>query len=170
MKELTAAAWLDLAADIEHELGRLAMLADDIGMLQRESSCQPAYQRLFTENLALKLHNFYTGCERIMQIIATELNGSLPSGYDWHKRLLYRLTSPRQGRPTVLSEETARGLEDFLGFRHVVRHLYGFEIDRDRLATLLDKYPAVWQQFKQDITEFLSWIRSLAETLERDVD
>ena len=39
----------------------------------------------------LKLHNFYTGCERIFQMVISKLNGAPPSGFDWHRRLLDRM-------------------------------------------------------------------------------
>jgi hypothetical protein len=40
------------------------------------------------ESAALRLHNFYTGCERIFRLIAAEVNGGVPKDLDWHKRLL----------------------------------------------------------------------------------
>jgi len=60
-----------IAADIQIELKRLQRLADDIAFVRGEITRDPGHARLFYENLALKLHNFYTGCERIFQTIAT---------------------------------------------------------------------------------------------------
>jgi hypothetical protein len=88
MKALSAAAIRELAADIEVELARLSQLEQEIYRVQDEIARDPARQDLFYENLALKLHNFYTGCEKVLQLVAVELNGGLPTGADWHKRLL----------------------------------------------------------------------------------
>jgi hypothetical protein len=108
MQEMTAIELREMAADIASELERLKRLEKEIAEVNAEMQRQSPYAKLFTENLAFKLHNFYTGCERIFQIIASDLNGSLPSGYDWHKRLLYRLGDERQGRPAVITSETVQ--------------------------------------------------------------
>ena len=92
-----------IAADIQIELKRLQRLADDIAFVRGEIVRDPGHSRLFDENLAHNLHNFYTGRERIFQTIATELNGAPPEGFDWHHRLLERMGMDRGDRPAVLS-------------------------------------------------------------------
>ena len=168
MQEMTATELREMAADIESELQRLGRLEQEIAEVKAETLRPSPYGKLFTENLDFKLHNFYTGCERIFQIIASELNGSLPHGYDWHKRLLHRLGAERQGRPAVITEATVLLLEEFRGFRHVVRNLYGFEISQERLEKLVAKYPMVWRQFEKEMKIFITWLLSLADAFERD--
>lgn len=168
MQEMTATELREMAADIASELERLGRLELEIAEVNAEIHRQSPYAKLFNENLAFKLHNFYTGCERIFQIIASELNGSLPSGYDWHKRLLNRLGAERLGRPAVITAETVQLLEEFRGFRHVVRNLYGFEISQERLQNLVSKYPKVWHQFEAELKKFLAWLVSLSDALERE--
>lgn len=154
-----------IAADIQIELKRLQRLADDIAFVQGEITRDPGHARLFYENLALKLHNFYTGCERIFQTIATELNGAPPGGFDWHRRLLERMGMDWGDRPAVLSSTSIEGLREYLAFRHVVRHLYGFELDEERLERLVTRYPPVWRQVETDIQRFVAWLEALAEQL-----
>ena len=156
----------ELAADIEFELERLRQLEQNIIYVQQEIERDPTRSELFYENLALKLHSFYTGCERIFSLIATELNGGVPSGSDWHKRLLDRMSTEREGRIAVVRPETAKQLREILGFRHVVRSLYGFELDPDRIARLIAIYPAVWAQTQADIEKFATWLRDLAQTID----
>jgi hypothetical protein len=103
----------DVAADIDAELSRLDKLYADAEAVKDALSKEAEHVQWLQESLALKLHNFYTGCERIFQIIATELNGGLPC--------------------------RAERLQAFLGFRHVVRHSYGFELDPVRLRQLADE-------------------------------
>ncbi|MBD2424838.1 hypothetical protein [Phormidium sp. FACHB-1136] len=162
MKAINAVAIRELAADIEGELARLGQLEQAIQRVQHEIDQDPSRRDLFYENLALKLHNFYTGCEKILQLVAVELNGGLPSGADWHKRLLDRMSERREGRPAVLTPETATRLREFLGFRHIVRNLYGFELDPNRVAALVANYPAVWVNMKTDVSAFIDWLRALA--------
>jgi hypothetical protein len=165
MKALSADAIRELAADIEVELARLSQLEQEIYRVQDEIARDSARQDLFYENLALKLHNFYTGCEKVLQLVAVELNGGLPSGADWHKRLLDRMSQDREGRPHVLTPTTASSLREFLGFRHIVRNLYGFELDPERVAALVRGYPAVWSEVKKDMEAFVSWLKALAAEL-----
>jgi hypothetical protein len=162
MKAVSAVAMRELAADIEGELTRLDQLEQAIQRVQHEIDQDPSRRDLFYENLALKLHNFYTGCEKILQLVAVELNGGLPSGADWHKRLLDRMSERREGRPAVLTRETTTRLREFLGFRHIVRNLYGFELDPDRVAALVANYPEVWANVQTDVRAFVNWLRALA--------
>jgi len=153
----------ETALEIEAELEKLERLAADIARGERELRQDPERADIHYSNLALKLHNFYTGCERIFRIIASELNHALPSSYDWHKRLLQRMTLEVPGkRPPVISEDLQRALGDFLAFRHVVRNIYGYELDPERLDRLLDKYPETWRQFQNEIRQFIGWLRHLS--------
>lgn len=166
MRQKSASEIRELALDIDIELEHLTRLEREIHHVQAEIQHDPGRAALFYENLALKLHNFYTGCERVFQLIASELNGAVPSSYDWHKRLLDRMRVEREGRPAVLKVETTHRLEEYLAFRHVVRNLYGFELDSQRVERLVAGYPTVWHQFETDIRHFVDWLRTLAEQLE----
>jgi uncharacterized protein YutE (UPF0331/DUF86 family) len=166
MRQISTDELREIATDIENELERLSQLEEQIQRVEIEIGRYPALANIFYESLALKLHNFYTGCERIFQIVASELNGGLPSSYDWHRRLLTRMTTTQEQRPAMLTKETAQRLEEYLAFRHVVRNIYGFELDPQRVENLIKDYHSVWQQFKEDVQEFLDWLRKLAENIE----
>lgn len=156
----------EVAADISTEQERLATLSAQITAVRQQISAHPDLSPIIYESLALKLHNFYTGCERIFQVVASELNGGLPSQFDWHRRLLSRMTSSTAERPSLLSSETAKQLEDYLAFRHVVRNIYGFELDPVRLDALVEQQPAVWNRLQQDMQTFTEWLLQLAAQLE----
>lgn len=166
MNQISARKMKELATDIENELHRLERLETEIKQVQKQIDQYPNLTNVFHESLALKLHNFYTGCERIFQIVASEINGGLPSSYDWHRRLLYRMTTQQENRPPLLKQKTGKILEEYLAFRHVIRNIYGFELDPKRLQKLVDNYSIVWQNIKQDIQEFIDWLRDLANSLE----
>ena len=166
MKKITTTEIREIAAELKAELERLERLENDMERVFREVSKQKAFEDVFYESLALKLHNFYTGCERIFQIIASELNCSLPSDYDWHKRLLERMTMQREERPAVISKETARFLEEYLAFRHVVRNIYGYELDPQRIDPLLARSKKVFEQFHAEVCQFITWLRNLASQID----
>ena len=63
MRPLSSTNLRELAADIEFELGRLRQLEQSIQYVQQEIKRDPGHAELFYENLALKLHSFYTGCD-----------------------------------------------------------------------------------------------------------
>ena len=68
-------------------------------------------------------------------------------------------------RPAVLSTGSVEGLREYLAFRHVVRNIYGFELDVERIVDLLGRYPEVWRQVEADIERFVAWLGALADQL-----
>jgi hypothetical protein len=165
MQHPSPAALRGLAEDISAELDRLRRLAADIAVVQAEIEQDPDHARLFYENLALKLHNFYNGCERIFRTVVSELNGTAPEGFDWHRRLLERMGKEWEGRPALLSADTVDELREYLAFRHVVRNIYGFELDVARVKRLLSRYPAVQGHVEADVERFIAWLRALADEM-----
>lgn len=155
-----------LAGDLEIEVDKLERLSEQVQQLQQNLSTAPMYADSFYESLALKFHNFYTGCERIFSLISIELNGGLPKSADWRRRLLSRMSVDREYRKAVISIETEAALRDFLRFRHVVRNIYGFELDVEKLNLLLTQYPEAWRLFALDSKQFVAWLRQLADKIE----
>lgn len=152
----------ELVSEIESELESLAIVVEGIRKVSPEQVEDPWLRTIFSESLGLKLHNFYTGIERIFQKIADDLNGGVPSSHDWHRRLLRTMGLEIEGvRPLVLRPETVRSLEEFLAFRHVVRNLYGFELAPDRMNLLAKKAPEVFERVAADFKVFLSFLRDL---------
>ena len=156
----------ELAGDLELELAKLNKLRLQVQQLQQNIDDAPRYAESFYESLALKFHNFYTGCERIFSLISMELNGGVPKSADWHRRLLSRMVVDREDRKFVILAETEKQLQEFLGFRHVVRNIYGFELDREKLDQLLVRYPLAWDLLEKDIRAFVDWLRELSERLD----
>lgn len=154
----------ELISEIKDELESLERVAADIGKVRSEMERHPAMKEVYEESLALKLHNFYTGCERIFHTIADDMNGGAPSSFEWHKRLLKGMSRAIEGiRPPVISKAAEKELEEFLAFRHVIRNIYGFEIDSERLNGLLEKVERVFERFKKDIMQFLGFLRKMAK-------
>ena len=101
------------------------------------------------------LQDFYNTVEKTLQRIATELDGSLPSGEAWHQQLVQRMTVAIPGRrPAVLDQELANTLVTYLRFRHLFRNIYGFDLDWDRIEPLLVELPTVIEIFRVRLDEF----------------
>jgi hypothetical protein len=160
MKDAKAA---ELLAEIKDELGALDRLVDDIALVYGERPKVERKRSVYDESLALKLHNFYTGCERIFTRIAEFFNGGATASGDWHKRLLKGMSLDIEGvRPAVITQNTVAALEDFLAFRHRVRNIYGFELDSDRLTALVERVGKDYAGFRKDIVKFSGFLKKLA--------
>jgi len=152
----------DLIAELQDELELLGHLVAEIEDVNETKPKSQRAKAVYEESLALKLHNFYTGCERIFQKIADDINGGVPSSFDWHKRLLKSMSLEIENiRPAVISKSTLRMLEDFLAFRHVIRNIYGFEIDTERLQSLINNVQGAYRMFKKDIDKFIVFLRKM---------
>lgn len=101
------------------------------------------------------VHDFYSGAEKAFEHIATTIDGGLPEGPSWHRRLLESMECEIPTvRPAVLSAATAGALDEYLRFRHLFRNLYGFELDWARIEPLLSAIQAVHQGLERDIEAF----------------
>jgi len=123
------------------------------------ASYKPSLQHIdeFTlRALASVLLDYYTGVENIFEQIAKIVDGSLPTGQEWHKDLLLQMKLEINGiRPAVISHETFATLDEYRKFRHLVRNIYGFNLIPERLEPLLIKLPQVDQRFRNEIEAFL---------------
>ena len=108
------------------------------------------------------LADFYMGIERIFQIISTEIDGGLPQGEEWHKRLLLNMTIEIEGvRPPVISTNLYNSLRPFLGFRHVVRQAYGFQLDEAKLEELASSFENTVRHFSDEVAKFCDTLRNM---------
>lgn len=71
-----------------------------------------------------------------------------------------------QVRPAVMSLSLEKQLAEYLGFRHVVRNIYGLELDPDRIARLVQKINQVSAQLTSEIEQFVAYLRELAAGVE----
>lgn len=76
---------------------------------------------------AAAIEKIYSGCERVLELIAKQLDEQpIPKSDDWHRQLLLRMRNEWPGiRPPVLGDETYRLLNDLRSFRHRQRNTYG---------------------------------------------
>lgn len=119
---------------------------------------------LYLDSAALNLHDFYAGLERIFQQIATSVDRSLPSGQDWHRELLRQMTLDLpKVRPQVLSKETIKTIDEFLRFRHVVRNIYTFEFDAERIEKLVQNLRSAFNQTRTELLAFADFLNKLVQ-------
>lgn len=113
----------------------------------------------YLDGVALNLHGFYSGLERIFLMVAETLDGTVPQGENWHQLLLQQMAKDVPGvRPAVISTEGQRNLDEYRGFRHVVRNVYTFHFDPDRLEKLVAGAPGVLGGIKPELLAFASFL------------
>jgi hypothetical protein len=117
----------------------------------------------YWDGVALNLHNFYSGTERIFEDIARTIDGNIPSGSDWHIGLLVQMAAESADRrPPVISSEVRYALDEYRGFRHVVRNVYAFNFRPSRLKELVDGLPVCFYSLRQELLAFTQFLESLS--------
>lgn len=121
-------------------------------------------QDVYLNSVALNLHSFYTGLERVFELIATELDGgTLGKDEAWHVNLLRQMTLELPGvRPAVLRQGTESQLNEYRRFRHLIRNIYTTALDPKRMIHLIDALPQVWQQVGQELAAFNTFLADLS--------
>jgi hypothetical protein len=137
------------------EFDKLQRLVDThCDLLQEVTEVAPGPRDISA--LAIMLHSFYTGIERVFGRVARELEGGVAAGGDWHKSLLRSMAEPRAGHVPVITQTTATRLEAYLAFRHFVRSAYTFEYKWSRMAELVRDCQEVLDVVRSEVRGFLA--------------
>ena len=155
--------YASLAGRIREELLELRRAVDRAEMLMTKA--QNTGDDGYLDGVALNLHGFYVGVERMFESIAREVEGSVPLGSGWHQDLLTQMAADVTGiRPPVIARGTRHCLDDYRGFRHVVRNVYTFSLHPSRLQELVSGIQACYAAVRHDLEEFADFLDSLAQT------
>lgn len=149
-----------LASQIRLELNKLEELVNSFNaeVLPLLSLSDDEVTVLHKGGTGYYIHNFYNGLENIFSAIARFYENDL-SRDSWHRDLLTRmLLSIKNYRPAVIDRELFTELEEYRSFRHVYRHIYGFELKWQRERDLAEKLPAVYKNALRQINSFLEKI------------
>ncbi len=142
-------------ADLDRVVARAELL-----MQKAAASNDDAY----LDGVALNLHGFYTGVERIFEDVARTLEKTVPSGFNWHRDLLLQMSAEITSvRPAVIGSDTRHCLDEYRGFRHVVRNIYAFNLKFSRLQELTGQLKACYQLVTSDMNSFSEFLERLSE-------
>jgi uncharacterized protein YutE (UPF0331/DUF86 family) len=118
--------------------------------------------------VSLGIHNVYNGIEDILLSLANDIDGLVPQGPTAHQDVLDQMSAAIAGiRPAVLDPELYQSLSELKGFRHLVRHRYGFDPKTDRVRENLERVKEALPSFVEAI---VSLERSLTEENTHDDD
>ena len=105
--------------------------------------------------IAMILHSFYNGVENILLLIIKNKDSSLPNGIKWHKELFAKAFERNENRPSIFREELKISLNEYLQFRHFVRHSYGFQLKWGKMKNMFFNMNTMWENIKIDINNFI---------------
>jgi hypothetical protein len=118
----------------------------------------------YLDGVALNIHGFYNGLERIFERIAAIVDGSKPVGEAWHQALLQQMnTEVSNIRPAVISDVVREQLDEYRGFRHVVRNVYTFNFDPVRVGRLTSGLRSLFTQAKTELLAFADFLEEQAK-------
>ena len=66
-------------------------------------------------------------------------------------------------RHIVSAERTIKRLDEYLRFRHVVRHVYAFEFDPQRIRPLAEALAGDFARVKSELAVFIYFLEGLAD-------
>ncbi len=121
---MSDARWLDVAEDVAAAEGHFQNAAalhgdggfDDPGLTGYRNSMA----------LMHALQSAHTSAENALRRILLILGEELPSGEDWHQKLIERLSKPIEGiRPALLSPAVAADLDETRRVRNRATRSYG---------------------------------------------
>lgn len=151
---------LILSARILIELNELAFLVDRAK--QGWNKARSLNDDYYLDGVALNLHGFYSGIEKIFEKIAATVDGSVPTAANWHQELLSQMSMEiPQIRPAVISDGARDMLEDYRGFRHVVRNVYTFHLNPEKMERLIAMVDTVLERLTVELTAFAEFLREV---------
>tara|TARA_Y100000588_G_C14074080_1_gene847158 strand:- start:476 stop:766 length:291 start_codon:yes stop_codon:yes gene_type:complete len=66
-------------------------------------------------------------------------------------------------RPAVISEKSQLALEDYRGFRHIVRNIYTFHFDSSKIQNIVEPINDVFSQVRVELISFADFLEQQAE-------
>ncbi len=97
------------------------------------------------------LHSFYNGLENIFEIIAKNIDNSVPTGNKSHQELLHQMASENGIRDKIIDEELFLKLKEYATFRHFYRHAYSFQLNWEKMNPLVHNVHSIWKEVKQNL-------------------
>jgi hypothetical protein len=141
--------------EIEHTLKRA------VGGIKRAKETGDDY---YLDGVALNLHSFYSGIERIFELIAVNVDDSRPEGENWHQTLLKQMAEEMTDvRPAVISDSVRLGFDEYRGFRHIVRNVYTYKFDSARIEKLTEKAGPLFARLREELQAFADFLEASDE-------
>jgi len=145
----------ELQVEIKIEIENLERLNNEMNKLLKQVEDRPNFIEVRAAGSIL--HDFYSGVEKIFERIALAVDSHFPKGENWHMELLLQISKPfEEKRDAIISEDLLQNLKEYLRFRHLFRHVYGFELTWERYEGLCRRLEDTFGEIKIHVDRFLS--------------
>lgn len=153
-----------LRDEIEEEFVNISKLQEQVEDIRKKNP--DLNMELKTRLHASVLADFYMAVEKIFKLIAKEIDSELPHVENWHKKLLRQMSVEiPEIRPAVIDKKLFHMLEEYLKFRHLVRNIYGFQLEGKRFVHLVEELSVVIADLGKQVTDFLDEIEEIAKNI-----
>jgi hypothetical protein len=151
-----------LSARINSELSEIRLVVERT--IQAWDKATKHNDDFYLDSVALNLHAFYSGLERIFEKLASTIDGTVPTAANWHQELLTQMqTEIPSIRPAVISYQLKEALEEYRGFRHVVRNVYSYHLKPEKLKLLVDNLEYTFTLASEELVVFGDFLTTLNE-------
>jgi hypothetical protein len=138
---------------INHEISRIDRSLEDVKPLL--DLCKIKEPDIIEMTAAAQvLHSFYNGVESILVLFFKYINEKLPNDLSWHKTLLEMAFGTNSQNIKIFRNDIKEKLDEYLSFRHFIRHSYSSELDWNDMKPLINDIDNVWKMVKNDFKEF----------------
>ena len=98
----------------------------------------------------------YTGCERVMAKIASDVDGvPVTHSENWHRAVLLRMSHPfPEIRGPIISAKCYSVMDKLRAFRHRERNTYGMDLDYRIVVERASEAVAGFKLFKHEVRAF----------------
>jgi len=148
-----------LAEKIQFGLDELAVIRDMMSPLIARTS-EPELPVIETAAACTMLHSFYTETEKILKLVALDVDRNLPSSESWHRDLLSQMTAATKMRPAVITPDLVTRLAELLAFRHLFRGASIALMRWDKLSPLVAKVDGLHKEIVQELNQFQRFLRT----------
>ena len=115
----------------------------------------------YLDGVALNLHSFYSGIERIFELIAVNIDDIVPEGENWHQMLLKQMAEEMtEVRPAIISDSVRLDRDEYRGFPHVVRNVYTYKFDSGRVEKLTKGAGPLFAQLRAELHAFADFLEA----------
>ncbi len=150
MKKEAIALLLGYFKNQRPEIDRLLM---DIEKINAQNSETTVYLGYF-------LHNLYCVFEDLFKEVARTFENQIQDPARYHRDLLKRMTiEVPLIRPSLLSKESFKVLDELRRFRHTFRHAYTYELDAQKVKDLKSRFLLSVEDIISDMDRFENYLK-----------
>jgi len=151
--------WDELSDRIKGEVDELDRIVRRTEDVWEKARLYDDQQDVFLDSVALNLHGFYSGIEKLFQLIAGKIDKNIPASKTWHRDLLQKMTEEVSNvRPAVINSCWLQKVDELRRFRHLVRNVYTFNIVPAKIEPIVDALPELWPHIKEELLAFADFL------------